>query len=247
MENLYTNAELHRALAALILTLAGFLAYYWFAFSSWLKSRIKEITDKDNQELSLFISRKSIGFLFLGLIPATLYFMMNGYPGYSTSTIILPSSFKWLICTGICLLIVILTSILARKQDFYGRIPEMRLKEWNLAKVGVLVCGWAVYLFAYELLFRELLLFTWVEAIGIIPAIALNTVLYALVHIPKGLQETKGSLVFGPLLCLGSLITGSFLIAFIWHLVLAVSSELYAIHFNPAMRINLNTKIWKPS
>lgn len=247
METYYANGELHRSLTVLILTLTGFLAYFGLAFSAWLKNRIKEISGRSNQELSLFVMRKSLGFLFLGLIPATLFYMLFGYPGYSTSMVLIPSAFKWLIFTAICLLIVRLASSLARKQQFYGRIPEMRLTDWNLAKVGVMVCGWAVYLLAYEFLFRELLLFTWVEAIGIIPAIVLNTVLYALVHLPKGMQETKGSLAFGPLLCMGSLLTGSFITAFIWHLVLAVSSEMYAIHYNPAMRINLITKIWKPS
>jgi membrane protease YdiL (CAAX protease family) len=247
MEEIIAFTGLHRALTALALTLAGFLAYYRLAFSTWLGNRHKEITYRNNQEVSLFITRKSLGFLFLGLVPATLYFMVYGYPGYSTSMIIIPSAARWLIFTGICLLIVMLASILARNPHFYGRIPEMRIDDWNLARMGVLVGGWAVYLLAYEYLFRELLLFTWVEAIGIIPSIILNTLLYALVHLPKGMQETKGSLVFGPLLCMGSIITGSFLTAFVWHLVLAVSSELYSIHYNPAMRINFNGKIWKPS
>lgn len=242
MENIYTNTELHRALATFLLTMGGFLAYHGLSGSGWVNRRNKEITEGGTYELSLFLTRKTLGFLFLGLIPAIIFFVGYGYPGYSAHTLNIPSSFRWLIYTGICLLILVMVYFPARKQEFHERIPEMRLDRWNMARFGILVGGWAVYLFAYEFLFRELLLFTWVEALGIIPAIVLNTILYAMAHLPKGIQEVKGSVVFGPLLCMGSLISGSFITPFIWHLVLAVSSELYAIYFNPAMQIKLNPK-----
>lgn len=242
MEELFTNAGSQKAITALALTVAGFMAYQRLAFSKRLENRYRIISDGRHRVMSLFITRKSLGFIFLGLVPATLYFTLYGYPGYNPGMFQIPSVVKWLTIAITSLAIVVLVSFPARKQEFYGRIPEMRLGEWNLASVGILFAGWSVYLFAYEFLFRELLLFTWIEATGIIPAILINTVLYALVHIPKGMQEVKGSLVFGPLLCLGSLLTGSFLTAFIWHLALAVSSEMFAIYNNPGMQIKLNRK-----
>ena len=50
--------------------------------------------------------------------------------------------------------------------------------------------GWFIYLFGYELLFRGILLFPLVAAIGVWPAIGVNIALYSATHIPKGVEET---------------------------------------------------------
>lgn len=97
---------------------------------------------------------------------------------------------------------------------------------------------WIAYLFGYELMFRGLLLFTTVEFMGAWPAIILNTALYALVHVPKNLEETIGAIPLGLLLCLITLSTGTFWVAFGVHTCLALSNFFFSLKNHPEMRVN---------
>lgn len=97
---------------------------------------------------------------------------------------------------------------------------------------------WIAYLFGYELMFRGLLLFTTVEFMGAWPAIILNTALYALVHIPKNLEETIGAVPLGLLLCLITLSTGTFWVAFGVHVCLALSNFFFSLRNHPEMQVS---------
>ena len=56
----------------------------------------------------------------------------------------------------------------------------------------------------------------------------LNLLLYALAHLHKGWREVGGSLIFGVLLVLATIFSGSLLISFFSHLVLALSNGYFA-------------------
>ena len=140
------------------------------------------------------------------------------------------------------LLIVLTASLSVRKPDVMERVPRLRLEEWNIFYILTSITGWGIYLLGYEFIFRQLLLFTWAEAFGIVPAITVNLVLYAVFHLPAGWKETVGSIPFGLVLCLISLYTGSFWMAFLLHWTLSVSSEMFSIYYNPEMKFNLTLK-----
>ncbi|GAI37228.1 unnamed protein product, partial [marine sediment metagenome] len=77
----------------------------------------------------------------------------------------------------------------------------------------------------------------WVHVIGVWPAIAVNTSIYACTHIPKGFKEAIGAIPFGIILCIITLITGNIWVAFFIHVLLALSNDYFALYHNPEMKI----------
>lgn len=118
----------------------------------------------------------------------------------------------------------------------------MRLSTWGQKEVLISISGWALYLLAYEYVFRGLLLFSTAEAFGAWPAVGINLLLYSVFHIPNGKKETLAAIPFGLVLCIVSLLTGSFWMAFLLHLILSTSTEMFSIHYNPDMRFQFMSK-----
>jgi membrane protease YdiL (CAAX protease family) len=87
----------------------------------------------------------------------------------------------------------------------------------------------------YEFLFRGILLFPLVDALGVWPAVAINTVMYSATHIPKGLDETIGAAFLGVVLCLVTLITGTLWVAIVIHITMALTNSFSSIYHNPEM------------
>lgn len=228
-----------KASYSMVLIICSYYTYYFPAFSSktadWFKSRY----DPERAKINLFLFQKILGFIMLGPVTALLF-----YPFFSlNSSISIYSVYfqvsPWSITAFLILLIVILIYFSARKSDIYERVPHMRLKEWRLINILTSILGWGFYLLGYEFIFRQLLLFTWAEAFGIVPAIVVNVALYSAFHLPNGRKETVGSIFFGLVLCLVSLQSGSFVLAFLLHFTLSVSTEMFSIHHNPCMSFNL--------
>ncbi|TXT49362.1 MAG: abortive infection protein [Spirochaetes bacterium] len=124
--------------------------------------------------------------------------------------------------------------IAAKERDF-GRYPEIKIPRWTMGTVLLDLAFWAIYLFAYELLFRGTLLFPLAERLGPWTAIGINIALYAAVHIPKGPGEAIGALFLGAVLCPITLATGSIFTAFAVHAALAISNDLFAFYHRPDM------------
>jgi membrane protease YdiL (CAAX protease family) len=93
------------------------------------------------------------------------------------------------------------------------------------------------YLFAYEFLFRGLLLFFCIEELGVVLALIVNIFLYSLVHIPKGRKETIGAIPMGIILCILTIHSGTIWMAFWIHCSLALSNEWLSIKYHPDMKI----------
>lgn len=82
-----------------------------------------------------------------------------------------------------------------------------------------------LFLIVYEFFFRGAVLFMMQENIGIKAAVAINIVLYMLIHWHHK-NERYGSLLLGTALCLLSLYYGSVWPAVIIHLAIALSNEI---------------------
>ncbi len=126
---------------------------------------------------------------------------------------------------------VLMTWISTRKEDSLAQYPEIRRKDWDRGLLIRSALGWTLYLLAYEWMFRGWLFFAAFRQMGLWPALAVNTAIYALAHVPKGPREAIGAIPLGIALCLISLQTGSFLVAFFLHVVLALSNEWFSLYF----------------
>ncbi len=106
--------------------------------------------------------------------------------------------------------------------------PGLILKGW---------AAWAIYLLGYEYLFRGALLFGLAATLGVWPALAVTTALYALVHLPKPmLGETLGSVVMGFLFGAMALATGAIWAPWLVHMGIVVITETSAGRANPELR-----------
>ena len=117
-----------------------------------------------------------------------------------------------------------------------ARYPQMKLTEWTRPLILYNLLLWALFLVAYEFMYRGLLLYSLLPyGLGI--TLTVNAALYALTHIHKGLTETLAAAPFGLALCLLTLATGSFWTAAAIHVSLAVGNGLGAIRFRPDITI----------
>jgi membrane protease YdiL (CAAX protease family) len=64
-------------------------------------------------------------------------------------------------------------------------------------------------------------------------AVMVNVMVYAFTHIPKGRVEAFGAMALGFILCLATLQTGSFWVAFLVHVCMAWSNEYFALRTHP--------------
>ena len=115
--------------------------------------------------------------------------------------------------------------------------PQIRKKEWNFQLLLLSAFSWTAYLLAYEFMFRGYLLFISVAYLGVWPAIALNVAIYALVHVPKGYKEAFGAVPFGIVLGIITIQTGTIWVAFVVHVIMALSNEWFSLRANPEMKL----------
>ena len=228
-----------KVIYSILLTLAAYYLYYFPAFSEKTKLWVKSRSATERFETNLFMLQKIYGFLMLGVIPWLLFHLFFKTNTHELDPVsLLPVNPGWLVAFLIPL-IVFLIFFSAKNQNLYSRFPVIRLKEWGIADILTSITGWGFYLLGYEYLFREILLFTLAESVGVPIAIAVNVVLYSSFHMPNGKNETLGAIPFGLVLCLVSLHTGSFVMAFLLHFTLSVSSEVFSIIHNPEMSFKL--------
>jgi membrane protease YdiL (CAAX protease family) len=234
--------EIIQALTALILITGGYAAYYFIAFSGAAQKKLITQLTPANKIVFLFLFQKITGFIFLGLVPAVIFFNFFSLHPQRYAIGGLPAKVPAFVVLVVISLIVITAGFSAKKEDIYNRIPHMRLSRWGFKDILTSIGGWALYLLAYEFIFRGLLLFSTAAAFGVWSAIGINLLLYSFFHIPNGKKEVLASIPFGLLLCIFSLLTGSFWLAFLFHLVLSSSTEVFSIYFNPDMQFQLKRK-----
>ena len=115
----------------------------------------------------------------------------------------------------------------------WAAYPQVRARRWDRRRFWSNTASWFGYLLGYELLFRGVFLFAMVRWVGPAGAVAITTVVYTLVHLPKPAPETIGSLVMGVIFASVTLWTGGFWAAFVGHALIASWSDYWAVRANP--------------
>ena len=222
----------HQFILTLLCAHGGYLAY-WLITQKGL--RTGGIVDNARH----ILVRRLAGFGLLGLLPFSALYLLTPLSTLAVGFVsrLQHPALIWVACT--CVPILLLTIQAARKKQSLKHQPETRNATWTWSILLMEHVGLAFYLLGYEVLFRGILLFGTLPLLGNAGAIALNIAVYSLAHLPKGSTETLGSIVFGVVLCLATLQTGTIWAAFFIHLCLASSSSFFSLRANPQMRLEL--------
>lgn len=215
----------------------GFIVFWFFTNSDFLQRLCKKRYGKEKSLILIIVFQKLFGIIMFGIIPFLIFFVvfpcnLTDY-GLKFSNLLI-SLYLILLLSAILIPMIFFTS---GKSENLKHYPQIRVKEWNIKLIIINSLIWIAYLLAYEFLFRGILLFSWVYVIGVWPAIAINTSIYACTHIPKGFKEAIGAIPFGIILCIITLITGNIWVAFFAHVLLALSNDYFALYHNLEMKI----------
>ncbi len=222
------------AIFALIYTCLSFLAYWLLYFRA--ENRLDGyFQDAYSKNLGFTIFHRLVGFLLFGLIPLFVgIFLLNEHWKDLGLLLDYPKAFlAW--SAGVMIVLIPFNIQISKTAKNQGSYPQMRIQQWT-PSLFILNAGlWILYLMGYEFLFRGMLFFSTLSAFGFWPAVLSNSVLYGLVHAPKGKGEVGGAFIFGIVLCLGCYYSGGFWFAFFIHGFQAIFNEFNAIRFNPEM------------
>lgn len=200
----------------------------YLALTSSIKIKSFFISQSGNNVNHILFQRLT-GILIFGILPLlSLILIFSENPAeYGINFTFKRDTLIWLIILGA--VIIPMNYFNSKRKENLDLYPQMRNIHWSAGLVIVSALSWIIYLLGYEILFRGLLLFSAYKVIGYWPAIILNTGIYSLAHYPKGIKEALGAIPFGIIICILSIKTGSFLLAFIVHCVLALSNEWFSI------------------
>ncbi len=224
---------------ALGLVIIGFIIYWFTAESAANKARIFRRYDEQIAKANWVFFQKYTGVLFLGIIPLIVALLLLPYRltdyglGFQNTLL----SLAW-IC-GIAAVIIPLNINAGKRPQNLAMYPMIRVNIWDKRLVLLNALATVSYLFAYEFLFRGILLTVCVQTLGVWPAIAINVAMYSAVHLPKGLPETIGAIPFGLLICFITLTTGTIWVAVVVHVILSLSNDYLAVYYHPQMHYKL--------
>jgi membrane protease YdiL (CAAX protease family) len=128
-------------------------------------------------------------------------------------------------------LLVPLGAINARGKEHLMMYPQVRMLQWSTIEYLSNIFSWGIYLLGYEFLFRGILFLGLIPFVGLYPAVILNTILYALVHLYKGKKETLGSIPLGIVLCIITAQTQTIWTAFAVHWIMAVNNFVWSQYY----------------
>ncbi len=213
----------------------GFAIYWFLALSPKIKSSYFLKYKQDEAWIRYVFYQKMMGVVFLGIIPAiiALSFLPYSLADYGLK---LGDFYTSMIYTSIICLVIALINFTGTKKARNLKIyPQMRLMKWDKKRILINSFAWVLYLFAYEFLFRGILLITCYHSLGFWVAVAINLSFYSATHIAKGLGETVGAFPYGLLLCYLTIATGSVAVSFLTHVALALTNDYFSVYHSKEM------------
>jgi membrane protease YdiL (CAAX protease family) len=214
-----------------------FLLYYvLFGNESMLKYFQNKFGIEQGQLRFVLIFRISGAFIF-GLVPI-LFIIFQNISFSSIGIIVKPSLLTLIIVLIFSVIPLLINYFGAKKSDNLVMYPQIRIKNWNTKLLIISALTWILYLLGYEIMIRGYLFFNCLKEIGLWPAIAVTTSIYALIHLPKGPKETIGAIPLGIVLCLITSYTGTIWAAFWIHCTLALTNEWFSIKYDKEITLN---------
>ncbi len=197
----------------------------------------------ENNNAGSVVFQRLTGLVLFGVLPMlTVWFWFRGsieqygfnWPKYN---------YVLYVVIGLAFVLPVVNYFNSKRSDTIKMYPQIRNLNWSPGLFLMNCITWAMYLFAYELMFRGVLLFGALETMGVYYAIALNTVIYSIYHFPKGKKESIASIPFGIVLCLIAVETDSFFYPFLLHLTLALSNDGFSLRAHPDMKLSFRRKV----
>ena len=213
----------------------AFIAYYFVIISPKMEARIRGNANEEEGEIKWVVFQRLWGGGILGLTALLLPLIGLGESPFKYGMSFSIDGETALIILGMGVLIVLINLLRAGKPANLVHYPQIRARRWDRKLLLMSSFGWIIYLLGYELMFRGFLLYGCIETLGIWPAIAINASIYSFAHFFKGMGETIGAIPFGILICIATLYTGNFMLAFIVHCFLALSNQTIAMFAHPEM------------
>jgi hypothetical protein len=217
----------------------GFIVYYFVMASPKLEAKFRQRYGDEDGQANWIVFGRFWGGFWLGvpslLLPVIFLGQSPGDYGMSFGM----TSDALIITAVLCPLLIVINIFRAGKPKNLLQYPQIRKKEWTPMTFAASSLGWIVYLLGYELCFRGLLLFScyyYFGAAGAWVAIAINASIYSFAHFFKGIGETVGAIPFGIIVCVISIFTGNFMVAFLVHCSLALSNQTVAFIAHPDMK-----------
>ena len=219
----------------LMLSLCGFLSYWWAHYSPALQDKVEAKWTGDRGKVIRIVALKIWGFTTMGIIPA---WVLGSQWGWSLEEmgVAWPSHIStevWMAWFALMVSTLVL-SMVAGKEGAKN-YPQIRATSWSLSTMVWSGLGWTIYLSAYEFMFRGFLLFPMASVIGMWPAVAVSTMLYSVTHFHKGKGETLWCLPVGVLTCWMTVETGSLLLTVVGHVLVSWFNTAYHVRRNPDM------------
>jgi membrane protease YdiL (CAAX protease family) len=214
-----------------------FLAYYFISKSKYLFSNLCNKFGEEQGQIRYILLQRLIGVICFGIIPVLIIFAFaNGSLNkYGLALKNGQETVIWLLIISPVLIAVNYRA--ARNASNLAIYPQIRAKNWNLSLLALSALSWLVYLFAYEFMFRGFLFFSCLGELDLVAAILINTSIYSLTHLPKGIKETIGAIPLGIVLCIATYRTETIWVAFGAHSVLALSNEWFSLKYNKEIEL----------
>lgn len=219
---------------AIGIVIGSFFIYYSITNGSGLLKLLRA----EQGSVRVVIVQRLAGCLLFGGLPVML---IRGFTGDQLWNygLLKPGMDTYWWSLLISAVILVINFLNARSPENLKMYPQIRARQWPLALVAWSAFTWIAYLLAYEFLFRGFLLSVSLWTLGYWPAIALNVILYSVVHFPKGIKEAVGALPYGFLLAVLTIETGTLWLAVLTHIVMALSNEWLSLRAHPDMKITL--------
>lgn len=234
--NLDLSPLFHDEVIALFMYLLLYLTYYFSDHFEVIKSINAMVETKaDTVEMAIYL-RRVLGFVLLGMIPFVITGTVFDRPINDYGIGIPSGNHVWLWAVIPTIIFLIGSVLKSGKSIDLSYYPEVRVKSWNTRGKLVNAASWAVYLLGYEFAIRGMLFFSLLYAFGLWPAIIIDSVIYSLIHIFKGWKEAYGAFFLGILFCLITYYTHSIWVAYLIHVILAVTNDIKAIQAAKRMK-----------
>jgi membrane protease YdiL (CAAX protease family) len=238
MGDIKLTAEVLAFLAIFTTPLMFLLYYYTGKQKILLNLFVKPLFQSRSGESIEFISYKLTGILFTGIVPFIIFLLIVKVPPSRIGLVIGRTFQFWYLLIILIIVTAIVSYQLSKSRKVQEKSPELKIRDWYPRHIILSVSAWLFYILGYEFLFRGVLWFLCSKAFGFWPALAINILLYSMVHLPQGKLMAMGTLPVGIILCLLSQLTGSFIPAFLIHSLIAVLTDLFSLYHNPEIHLH---------